>query len=72
MCEGHDECKSEREIRDWLKRKYILLIYNQIRFDTESFFEDAKVKESKLLYVPMNSQIRQIVPLKVQKMSLEL
>ena len=28
MCEGHDYCKSKREIIDWLSGKYIVLLYN--------------------------------------------
>ena len=27
-CDGHVECKSESEIRDWMREKYILLVYN--------------------------------------------
>ena len=28
MCKGHSYCKSEREIRDYLSGKYIVLLYN--------------------------------------------
>ena len=35
MCSGHDYCKTEEEIRDFLSGKYIVLLYNQIRFDAE-------------------------------------
>ena len=27
-CEGHDYCKSEAEIKDWIIDKYIVLLYN--------------------------------------------
>ena len=33
MCEGHDYCKTRDEIRDWLSGKYIVLLYNQVRFN---------------------------------------
>ena len=28
MCEGADYCESEENIREWLKRKYIVILYN--------------------------------------------
>ena len=28
MCKGGAECKDEKEIQDWLKGKYIVLLYN--------------------------------------------
>ena len=57
MCQGHEECKTEEEIRKWLKRKYILLLYNQIRFETEGYFDEAAKKESRVLYFPINTQV---------------
>ena len=32
MCEGSG-CESESDIREWLKNKYIVLLYNHVRFD---------------------------------------
>ena len=32
MCEG-DGCKDKQEILEWLSGKYIVLLYNQIRFN---------------------------------------
>ena len=28
MCVGADYCESEENIREWLKRKYIVILYN--------------------------------------------
>ena len=28
MCEGADYCESEENIREWLRHKYIVLLYN--------------------------------------------
>ena len=28
MCQDDPECKTEAEVREWLKRKYILLLFN--------------------------------------------
>ena len=60
MCEGGEAngCKKEEEIRDWLRRKYIVLMYNHKRFETDQYFEDSVVKESHLIYVPISSQTR--------------
>ena len=54
MCEG-DGCESEENIREWLKRKYIVIIYNHIRFDSESYFEGSRVAESRIAYIPISS-----------------
>ena len=31
------KCKTDDEIMDWLRRKFILVVYNQRRFRLESF-----------------------------------
>ena len=33
MCENKPICKTKDEIIDWLSGKYIVILYNQIRFD---------------------------------------
>ena len=43
--------------------KYIVVLYNQIRFDTKKFFDEAKIEESRITYVPINEEIRQTTPL---------
>ena len=57
MCEGQG-CESEENIIEWLKRKYIVVIYNQIRFDSDKYFLDSKVAESRIAYVPISSAAR--------------
>ena len=32
-CHGHSYCKSDEEITNFLKDKFLLLLYNKIRFD---------------------------------------
>ena len=58
MCSGHDYCKSKDEIRDWISGMYIVLLYNQVRFDSEEVWENSKIKESRILYIPVSSQTR--------------
>ena len=71
-CEGRSDCASEQEILQWLRNKYIVILYNQIRFDAGQFFEESAVSESRIVYIPISSQIRQIVPFKVTQTSAEL
>ena len=58
MCEGKSICKTESEIRDWLSGKYIVLLFNSVRFMTDEFGSDSIVKEARILYIPISSQIR--------------
>ena len=32
-CRGSPECKTEEEILDFFRDKYLIILYNQIRFD---------------------------------------
>ena len=34
-CHGHTYCKEEHEIKTWLRDKFLLMMYNKIRFDSE-------------------------------------
>ena len=72
MCEGHEHCKSETEIRKWLRGKFIVLLYNRVRFITDGFYEQTLIRESVLKYIPVSSQTRQIVPFEVSMMHLEM
>ena len=72
MCIGEDNCESEENIREWLKRKYIVILHNQIRFDSEQYFADSRVPESRIIYIPISSQNREIISFKVQTTNLEL
>ena len=62
MCEGHDYCESEENIIKWLKRKFVMLVFNEIRFELDGFGQNVSHKASKLIYLPINSQVREIVP----------
>ena len=60
MCEYVEggKCKTEAEIREWLMRKFILILYNHIIFDQDAFYEETLKKESRILYIPISSQVR--------------
>ena len=36
-CTGRDDCKSEEEILEFFRTKFIILLYNEIRFNTDEF-----------------------------------
>ena len=65
MCEGKDYCASKEEIKAWLPGKYVVLLYNQIRFDPHNFYQSSSIKESRISYIPVSSQVRNIYPFKV-------
>ena len=57
MCEGVG-CASKDTILEWLAGKYIVLLYNQIRFDQARYFEQSRVREARISYIPVSSQSR--------------
>ena len=74
MCQKEEgkDCESEEEIRNWLKKKYIVIVYNQIRFDSEKYFENSRVPEARIAYVPISSQVREEIAFKIHRTNLEL
>lgn len=68
LCDSalRDDCYSLEDTQAWLKGKFIILLYHQIRLDPKSFFEEVKIKESRIQYIPISSQSRLMVPLQVQ------
>ena len=55
MCQDKTICRSRDEIRDWLSGKYIVLLYNQIVFQSDEFGDSSVAKESRLTYIPISS-----------------
>ena len=47
-CSGEDYCKSEEEIDQFVRDKYLILYMNRVRFNADSFGEESIVKESYL------------------------
>ena len=48
-------CKSDIEIQNFLKRKFIVTLNNQIRFDTAVYDDNRIVKEAILTWYPIHS-----------------
>ena len=57
-CHDRPDCKSEAEIDAYLKNKYLIILYNQIRFDSRYYGQDSIVPESRLHWVQVSSQIQ--------------
>ena len=55
MCQGKKKCKSEEEIKNWLAGKYIVILYNQVRFKTDKLGSSALIKEARIKYIPVSS-----------------
>ena len=54
-CHDQDYCKSDQEINQFMKDKWIVLLYNRIRFDPEAYRSDAFVEESLFEWVTVNT-----------------
>ena len=51
-----DDCKSEEEVAEYMEDKFMLLLSNQIRFDSSRYSEESIVKESRLLWLNTNTE----------------
>jgi len=47
-------------------------MFNQIRFNTDKFGAEALTQESKLVWLRVNTQVRQTIPMKVETTHLNL
>lgn len=65
-------CKSDEEITVWLRRKFVVVVWNQIRFSTRVFNGTKINHESRFIYVPVNSQVREEIVHKVYLTDLRL
>ena len=55
-CTGHTYCKTDEEILEFLRDKWIMLLVNQIRFDSEGFDEATSNPEARVKWIPINTQ----------------
>jgi len=71
-CTGRADCKSEEEILDYFRGKYLIFCTNQIRFDSSKYNAEAIVKESRFSWLRMNTSVRETIPFKIQSTQLNL
>lgn len=72
MCEGYSYCESPEKIKEFLRRKYIVIAYNEIQFDQNGYFEKSKIPMSRLAYIPINTQMKQINSFKITQTQIDL
>ena len=56
-CQGHDYCKNETEIDEYFATdKYVVLLSNQIRFESKLHHEASMIRESVLHWMPLDTE----------------
>ena len=53
------DCKSDEEITEWLRRKFIIVMTNNERFDSTVYTDDRVVRESLFYWHPVKSTLRE-------------
>ena len=71
-CENKPYCKPEQEITDFFKGKYLLFLSNQVRFDEKYFGYESVIKESRIEWIPISTQVQQMKVFEVSKQDLAL
>lgn len=71
-CSGRDDCLPESEIIQFFKNKYLLLLHNGIRFDASQYDTKSVIPESRIIWLTVNTQVRQTIPYRIARTSLEL
>ena len=61
-CHDQDYCKSDEEIMEFMKNKFILMLSNKVRFDPEKYSTEAFVEESVLEWITINTQVTITLP----------
>ena len=54
-CHGQDYCASDKEITEFFRNKYLLVLQNSIRFESRYYSNKAIVAESQLNWVIVNT-----------------
>ena len=72
MCYGLPDCKTEEEIKHWLSDMYIVMVYKHSRFDPSIYFDGTQINESRLHYVQISSQIREMHPFEIESTTANL
>ncbi len=58
MCRDQDYCKTEKEIKSWMARKFFLVMENTIAFDRQTVENSGLKKESRLVCNVVSPQLR--------------
>ena len=67
------DCKSEEEITQWLRRKFIIVVTNNERFEPTTYTDDERVvQESTMIWYPVKSTIRESISNEIEVTNLIL
>lgn len=55
-CHGQDYCASDEEIRLFFRNKFLVFLYNQIRFDSNYYGQEAIIPKAEIFWIPVNTQ----------------
>ena len=71
-CHNRPDCKDEETINNFIKTRYLLILSNQVRFDTTKYGSESIVRESHIHWLPVTTQVQQNVPYLLTLTNLEL
>ena len=73
-CKGGKEkgCKDDAEITNFFRNKWIMLYYNQIRFDSFKYGSEAITPEAQMMWLSINTQMQTMFPFKISTTKLML
>ena len=68
-----DDCRSDEEITQWLRRKFIMTVINNERFDPTVYTDERVVRESILEWTPIKSTVVEetVNIIKIQRLELQ-
>ena len=66
-CKGEVYCKSEEEINNFVRDKYLLMLNNQIRFDSNQFGPYSIIMKSRISWFRVSAFTQYDYPFKVQR-----
>ena len=64
-CRDSVLCNTDDQINSFFRKKYLLLLQNQNRFETKSFGENIFRRESILKWIPINTKEVVTIPYKI-------
>ena len=44
-CTGHSYCKSEAEMKEYFRHKFLLMLYNEVSFDQNKYGEETRLRQ---------------------------
>ena len=56
-CQGKDFCKSDEEITEFIRGKYLIVYVNEIRFDSQHFGEESIITESRIDWIRISTKV---------------